>query len=1293
MPSGLSKSHDDRLFCKGVKMGELFEQVVPEISLEWTGERLTGGAGAQVEIEHLHRYLLARQLARGLDVLDVASGEGYGSAFIAQTARSVVGVELDPASVAHAARSYRAPNLRFVEGDARVLPVQDASVDLVVSFETIEHFYEHERFLSEIRRVLRPGGQLLISSPERDVYSPAGTPPNPFHIHELTRQEFATLLGRHFRHIQIQGQRTVVGSALISEGQGTNGHLTFERRGTRFEANDGLPRPVYLVALASDVSEHDLPNSLFVETSAIEVLLTEIPALRELSKQRSAALDEAAVYVRKLEAEIAERDRAAAETALAAQRTQRELNEQLSAAFGKADAYARKLEVEIAGRAAAAAAAATAAATAAAALAAERTAARKSRETAETGRLRAEQGLVAALSETQRLKELIDVLAAESEARRVALVAGARWAREMEVIASRVPELEAQLQTMASRVPGLEAQLQTVLFSGTWRATQPIRKALEHSPGVRRVARRAVKAVWWTVTLQLPSRLASRRAAAASLATLHSPVPPADEARPLQLETHGTAVSDHQPTDAVSPEPLESSQPVPTPNAAPEAKAVLGGFAAEELREFLASGEKLRFEHFNEPEVSVLIAVWNKAYFTLRCLRALLAAQERLEVIVVDNDSTDETAALLAQVEGIQVIRNKVNEGFLLATNRAAAAARGRDLLLLNSDAFVRPDAISAAVATLRSAPDIGAVGGRLVLPDGKLQEAGSIIWSDGSTQGYARDAVPEAGEAMFQRDVDYCSGAFLLTPRATWERLGGFDQIYAPAYYEEVDYCLRLREIGLRTVFEPDAVVDHFEFGSEGKRGDAVALSMRNRRTFRHRHATRLLTHHFPPAPGNVLIGRHATPARARRRLLVMDDFVPLNSLGSGFPRLREILAAIAAAGWSVTFYPTNQAEVDWAATRREIPREIEIVVNGGSPGLASFLAARAGYFDAVLVSRPHNMATLKQTGGADILAQSGTRVIYDAEALFSLREIEQARVLGTPLSREEADGLIRSELALCAGSDAVVCVSEEEAKVFREHLPETAPVPICVLSHPTTARVGAPGFDARHGFLFVGRLLEKTAPNWDGLLWFIRECWPAVREALPGVTLTVAGRVHQEHEELLQPGVRLVGSVDNLGPLYDAARIFVAPIRFAAGVPIKILEATAAGLPCAGTRLMARQMTFDAGVEMVAEDNPEALAREVVALYGDAAAWTSMRDAAGVRISREHGADHFRQALRRVLDEPADAFAKAACIRVEETSADQTHEPQNDARRIARVAEVWGGALPQPKRSSSRASHSPIR
>src|SRR5262249_6159644 len=153
----------------------------------------------------------------------------------------------------------------------------------------------------------------------------------------------------------------------------------------------------------------------------------------------------------------------------------------------------------------------------------------------------------------------------------------------------------------------------------------------------------------------------------------------------------------------------------------------------------------------------------------------------------------------------------------------AARVARGEVLLLLNNDTQVLPGTLESALATIRSDSGIGAVGARLVLLDGTLQEAGSIIWRDGSCLGYGRGDSPYAPMYMFRRDVDYCSGAFLLTPRKIWEQLGGFDERFRPFYYEETDYCARLWERGLRVVYEPKAVLLHYEFASSGSAKSAT--------------------------------------------------------------------------------------------------------------------------------------------------------------------------------------------------------------------------------------------------------------------------------------------------------------------------------------------------------------------------------------------------------------------------------------------------------------------------------------
>ena len=307
---------------------------MPATPLEWTGERLTTATSGQVEIEHLHRYFLARSLCRGLDVLDVAAGEGYGTALLAQAAHSVVGIEISAETVAHANRAYRGPNFRFIEGDARCLPLADASVDAVVSFETIEHFHEHDQFLAEVRRVLRPGGRFILSSPERDVYSPSGSSANPYHVREMSRAEFSALLRTSFAEVRLFGQRPILGSALVSEGNGLGRTLTFEKRGPfHFEASAGLPRPVYFVAVASDRQVADVPDSLYIGTAEIGAALAAADA------GQAASVELAALSAR---TEAVGSAHARSELALSIQQA----NEQT-------EAY--RAEIEVAGAAAAAA--------------------------------------------------------------------------------------------------------------------------------------------------------------------------------------------------------------------------------------------------------------------------------------------------------------------------------------------------------------------------------------------------------------------------------------------------------------------------------------------------------------------------------------------------------------------------------------------------------------------------------------------------------------------------------------------------------------------------------------------------------------------------------------------------------------------------------------------------------------------------------------------------------------------------------------------------------------------------
>jgi O-antigen biosynthesis protein len=259
-----------------------FRVLLPVKPLEFTGERMTTAVEGPTEFEHFHRYCLARDLCQGLDVLDVASGEGYGSAILAGVSRSVVGVEIDAATVAHAAESYRGDNLRFIQGSASELPLEDACVDVVVSFETLEHIREHEQFVREVGRVLRPGGTFIVSTPDRRIYSGRLESFNRFHLLELAEPEMEALLRTYFSHVVILYQRAILGSVIATTQKGGLWR-SYERRAKEYiEASNGLARSPYLIGIASNADLLPVTSSAYIDRRGVGEVVFESARARGL---------------------------------------------------------------------------------------------------------------------------------------------------------------------------------------------------------------------------------------------------------------------------------------------------------------------------------------------------------------------------------------------------------------------------------------------------------------------------------------------------------------------------------------------------------------------------------------------------------------------------------------------------------------------------------------------------------------------------------------------------------------------------------------------------------------------------------------------------------------------------------------------------------------------------------------------------------------------------------------------------------------------------------------------------
>jgi GT2 family glycosyltransferase len=288
---------------------------------------------------------------------------------------------------------------------------------------------------------------------------------------------------------------------------------------------------------------------------------------------------------------------------------------------------------------------------------------------------------------------------------------------------------------------------------------------------------------------------------------------------------------------------------------------------------------KISFRVETAPGVSIVVVAWRGAPYLFDCLRSVLSSVEGIayEVILVLNEPAPELESQVDElVRGTTILRSRVNLGFAGAVNLGAAEARGEYLVLLNDDAEVLPGWLEALVETADRRPDLGTVGSKVLFPDGTTQEIGAVIWSDGSATNVGRGLPGDSVRYNFERRVDYCSGCSLLIRRSTWIELGGFDEDFFPAYYEDVDLCLRVRALGQSVWVQPRSAVTHRLSASTG--GQYRSFLLEHNRLLLLRQWSETLAAHEPPTEGPFTVDRAVSRAMGEPMnvLLVVDDDAP---------------------------------------------------------------------------------------------------------------------------------------------------------------------------------------------------------------------------------------------------------------------------------------------------------------------------------------------------------------------------------------------------------------------------------
>ena len=641
----------------------------------------------------------------------------------------------------------------------------------------------------------------------------------------------------------------------------------------------------------------------------------------------------------------------------------------------------------------------------------------------------------------------------------------------------------------------------------------------------------------------------------------------------------------------------------------------------------------LKFPQVLAPLVSVVIPVHNKVLVTYNCLASLLLAanQASFEVIVVDDGSTDETLTLPDLVQGVQYLRHEKAQGFIRSCNDGAKGARGAYVAMLNNDTEVACGWIDELIHVFEHFDGVGMAGAKLLYANGQLQEAGGIVWSNGDPWNYGRQGNAQEPRFNYTRQVDYLSGACVMLRRTLWAELGGFDERFVPAYFEDADLAFRVRERGLKTVYTPFSQVIHFEGISSGTSVTSGAKRYQeiNRPKFKARWSRAF--------KNNGAIGRDMDLHKDRNirfRALVIDFTTPQPENDAGSYAAVQEIRLLQSLGFKVTFVPDNLAYL--ASPTEALQRMgVECVYAPFILSIQEILETRGSEFDLVYLTR-YSIAERHIDAIRRFSPQA--KVVFNNADLHFLRELRSAIATKNQEDLDRALKTRNDELGLMRKVDLVLSYNDAEHAVIVSHNLDSTRIARCpwVVDLPATS----PGFDERADIAFLGGF--SHAPNPQAMEYFVREVMPLLRERLPNVSLRIYGSgISDRVRDLAADDVIIEGWVPNVAQVYASCRVFVAPLRSGAGIKGKVVGALAFGVPCVLSPVAAEGTGIRDGQEALIAETAGQWAESIAVLYEDRLMWTKIHHAARDYAASEFSFLRGQKLMQRAL-ESVDIFAE---------------------------------------------------
>jgi GT2 family glycosyltransferase/glycosyltransferase involved in cell wall biosynthesis len=631
-----------------------------------------------------------------------------------------------------------------------------------------------------------------------------------------------------------------------------------------------------------------------------------------------------------------------------------------------------------------------------------------------------------------------------------------------------------------------------------------------------------------------------------------------------------------------------------------------------EIQNHLSSGEadikslkKHLVPFYEDPVVSIIIPVFNEFQHTYKCILSIFRTVSiPYEIIIGDDCSNDMTCQTETFFSGIKVVRPESNLGFVKNCNFASRCARGKYLMILNNDTEVSPEAIHELVELLVNNPDIGMTGAKLIYPDGKLQEAGGIIWNDGSGWNYGRFENPRLPEFNYLKEVDYISGAGIMIRKKLWEDLRGFDERFAPAYYEDTDLAFAVRKMGFKVVYCPSAEIIHHEgvsCGTDISKG-IKAHQVENQKKFIEKWDLELKSQ-LPPDPSKYLFDARDRSS-LKKTIVFVDHYVPTYDQDCGSRSTFHYIQYFLKKGFNVKFVGDSSHRHEPYTTILE-KMGVEVFRGPFNEQIQNWLTENNDSIDIVYLHRPHIAIKYIDFFRKNIKAT----LWYQCHDVHKIRIKRQHKIFDTRAGDGEIE-LIDQEAHCFRVADISFTFSNFELDYLNREYPEKKIIQLPLyLFHDIPEALNS--FEDRKDLLFVGGFAHP--PNTDAMLYFIKQVFPLIKGSLPCVKLNIVGsNPPEELKALADRSVVIHGYVNDeqLKRFYQKARLSIIPLRYGAGVKGKVLESLYYGLPLVGTSVAMEGLSDLPSEIRKIYDAPIEMAEAILKTYNDSIRWEKLSE-----------------------------------------------------------------------------------